>query len=76
MVIKEFNLTGYDIKNIIQNNNYKELINYNYTNKLRIKYKYQSKTNKFIYYRCSIRNLCVGRGKIDIEKKIYCDTYL
>ena len=60
----------------MQNNNYKEIINYNYTNKLGIKYKYLSKTNKFIYYRCSIRNSCEGRGKIDIEKKIYCNTYL
>ena len=73
-IIKEFNLTEEDIKNIIENNNYKELNNYNYTNKLRIKYKYQSKTNKFIYYRCSIRNLCDGRGKIDIDKKKFIVT--
>ena len=41
------------------------------TNKLKTTYTYKSRTKKFIYYKCKLRNKCFGNGKIDVKKKYF-----
>ena len=68
-MISEFKINEEQIKEIIENKHYIPITNIDKTNNLKTTQTYKSRTKKFIYYRCSIRNKCLRNGKIDIEKK-------
>ena len=67
-ILSEFELQEEQIKEIIENKHYIPITLIDKKNKLKTTYTYKSTTKKFIYYRCKIRNKCLGNGKIDIKK--------
>lgn len=56
---------------IIKKNNYISIKHLDEKNQIKTIYKYEAKTKNFIFYACSRRNKCLGKGKIDLSKKVF-----
>ena len=75
-IIKEFNLNSDEIKNIIEEKNYKiPKIHIDEDTKIKTIYQYKSTSTNYIYYIYKLRNKCPGLGKVDIKDNKFCILY-
>ena len=72
--IDAFDLNSEEVEEIINKNNYIPIKHIDKESNITTIYKYKNKCKNFIYYICSERNKCYGRGKIDIKEKKFFIT--
>ena len=68
-ILDEFNLNNEQIDKSIKQKIYIPIKFTDEKNQIKTIFKYKSKTKNYIFYECSLRNKCFGKGKIDIIKK-------
>ena len=70
-ILEEFGLNNEQIDKIINKKIHIPIKYIDEKNQIKTTYKYKSRTKNYIFYECSRRNKCFGKGKIDIIKKIF-----